>query len=85
MPLYEKFLLEYYRKEHPKLSANASQITWQLDDSENQLLPKMQTDIMLSQENNILIIDAKYYSHMTQRQYGTNTLHSNNLYQILHM
>ena len=80
--LYEKFLLEYYRKEHPKLSANASQITWQLDDSENQLLPKMQTDIMLSQENNILIIDAKYYSHMTQRQYGTNTLHSNNLYQI---
>lgn len=42
----------------------------------------MQTDIMLSQGNNILIIDAKYYSHMTQQQYGTNTLHSNNLYQI---
>ena len=80
--LYEKFLLEYYRKEHPELSANASQIAWQLDDSENQLLPKMQTDIMLSQRNNILIIDAKYYSHMTQQQYGTNTLHSNNLYQI---
>ena len=58
--LYEKFLLEYYRKEHPELSANASQIAWQLDDSENQLLPKMQTDIMLSQGNNILIIDAKY-------------------------
>ena len=80
--LYEKFLLEYYRKEHPELSSNASQIAWQLDDSENQLLPKMQTDIMLSQGNNILIIDAKYYSHMTQQQYGTNTLHSNNLYQI---
>ena len=80
--LYEKFLLEYYRKEHPELSANASQIAWQLDDSENQLLPKMQTDIMLSQGNNILIIDAKYYSRMTQQQYGTNTLHSNNLYQI---
>ena len=67
--LYEKFLLEYYRKEHPELSANASQIAWQLDDSENQLLPKMQTDIMLSQGTNILIIDAKYYSHMTQQQY----------------
>lgn len=80
--LYEKFLLEYYRKEHPELSANASQIAWQLDDSASQLLPKMQTDIMLSQGNNILIIDAKYYSHMTQQQYGTNTLHSNNLYQI---
>ena len=53
-----------------------------IDNSDNQLLPKMQTDIMLSQGNNILIIDAKYYSHMTQQQYGTNTLHSNNLYQI---
>ena len=80
--LYEKFLLEYYRKGHPELTANASQIAWQLDDTENQMLPKMQTDIMLSKGNNILIIDAKYYSHMTQQQYGTNTLHSNNLYQI---
>ena len=80
--LYEKFLLEYYRKEHPELSANASQIAWQLDDTENQMLPRMQTDIMLSKNNNILIIDAKYYSHMTQQQYGIHTLHSNNLYQI---
>lgn len=30
--LYEKFILEYYRKEHPEISANASQIPWQLDD-----------------------------------------------------
>lgn len=80
--LYEKFLLEYYRKEHPELTANASQIAWQLDDTENQMLPRMQTDIMLSKNNNILIIDAKYYSHMTQKQYGIHTLHSNNLYQI---
>ena len=80
--LYEKFLLEYYRKEHRELTANASQIAWQLDDTENQMLPRMQTDIMLSKNNNILIIDAKYYSHMTQQQYGIHTLHSNNLYQI---
>ena len=80
--LYEKFLLEYYRKGHPELTANASQIAWQLDDTENQMLPRMQTDIMLSKNNNILIIDAKYYSHMTQQQYGIHTLHSNNLYQI---
>lgn len=80
--LYEKFLLEYYRKEHPELTANASQIAWQLDDTENQMLPRIQTDIMLSKNNNILIIDAKYYSHMTQQQYGIHTLHSNNLYQI---
>ena len=59
--LYEKFLLEYYRKEHPELSANASQIAWQLDDSENQLLPKMQTgkpDIIYV-KNFSTITDAK--------------------------
>lgn len=80
--LYEKFLLEYYRKEHPELTVNASQISWQLDDNMDLMLPKMQTDIMLSKDHKILIIDAKYYSHMTQLQYGVNTLHSNNLYQI---
>ena len=83
--LYEKFILEYYRKEHPKIKANASRIAWQLDDSgfgEAQMLPVMQTDIMLSQGTKILIIDAKYYEHTTQINYDKHTLHSNNLYQI---
>lgn len=80
--LYEKFILEYYKKEHPEIRANSSQIFWQLDDEFSTMLPIMQTDIMLSKENITLIIDAKYYEHTTQTQYGNNTLHSNNLYQI---
>ncbi len=80
--LYEKFILEYYRKEHPEIRASASQIPWQLDDDFSSMLPVMQTDIMLSKGNTILIIDAKYYTHTTQEQYGTHTLHSNNLYQV---
>lgn len=80
--LYEKFILEYYRKEHPELIANASQIPWQLDDGFSDMLPIMQSDIMLSAGSRILIIDAKYYEHTTQARYGVNTLHSANLYQI---
>lgn len=80
--LYEKFILEYYRKEHPEIIANASQIPWQLDDDFNAMLPVMQTDIMLSSKNKVLIIDAKYYSHTTQAQYDKHTLHSGNMYQI---
>ena len=80
--LYEKFILEYYRKEFPKLTVNASQIPWALDDGINDMLPVMQTDIMLSQGNQVLIIDAKYYGHTTQTQYDIHTLHSANLYQI---
>ena len=80
--LYEKFILEYYRKEHPEIKANASQIPWQLDDDFGAMLPVMQSDIMLSKGSTMLIIDAKYYSRTTQSQYGVNTLHSGNLYQI---
>lgn len=80
--LYEKFILEYYRKEHPELTANASQIPWQLDDDFSDMLPVMQSDIMLSQGEKVLIIDAKYYEHTTQVQYDKHTLHSGNLYQI---
>lgn len=80
--LYEKFILEYYRKHYPSISANAEQIPWQLDDGMSDMLPVMQSDIMLKQGNQVLIIDAKYYTHTTQSQYDTHTLHSANLYQV---
>lgn len=80
--LYEKFILEYYRREFPQITANASQIDWQVDDGYDDMLPGMQTDIMLSHNERVLIIDAKYYSHTTQVQYGAPTIHSHNLYQI---
>lgn len=80
--LYEKFILEYYRKEHKEIKASASQIPWQLDDEVNAMLPIMQTDIMLSKNDKVLIIDAKYYTKTLQSQYNVNTIHSGNLYQI---
>ena len=80
--LYEKFILNYYIKEHSKLNASASQIKWQLDDDNDFMLPRMQSDVYLEYENRILILDAKYYSHTTQSYWGVNTVHSNNLYQI---
>lgn len=80
--LYEKFILEYYKKEHPRLKVSASQIPWALDDDMRDMLPIMQSDIMLRYGEKTLIIDAKYYAHTLQSQYNTQTLHSNNLYQI---
>ena len=80
--LYEKFILEYYRKEFPQLSPSASQIPWVLDDGIGEMLPVMQTDIMLTQGSKVLIIDAKYYAHSIQVRYDTRSLHSGNLYQI---
>ena len=80
--LYEKFILEYYAKECPQVTATASQIPWALDDGIGTMLPVMQSDIMLTKGSTVLIIDAKYYTHTTQAQYDVHTLHSGNLYQI---
>lgn len=80
--LYEKFILEYYNQEHDELDASASQIPWGLDDGVDSMLPVMQTDIMLTQGEKTLIIDAKYYSSTLQQHYDRMTIYSNNLYQI---
>lgn len=80
--LYEKFILEYYRKEFPDVSVNASQIDWQLDTNEQSFLPIMQSDILLSYKKRILIIDAKYYTHILNSRFENETVQSANLYQI---
>ena len=79
--LYEKFILEYYAKECPQVTAMASRVPWAWDDGIGTMLPVMQSDIMLTRGTR-LIIDAKYYTHTTQTHYNVHTLHSANLYQI---
>ena len=80
--LYEKFILEYYKKHYPELSVSASQIPWSLDDGFGDMLPVMQSDIHLQRGSTVLIIDAKYYVRTTQVNFDKHTIHSNNLYQI---
>ena len=60
--LFEKFILEYYEAECSLARASSLQIKWALDDGFGTMLPVMQSDIMLSRGNRVLIIDAKYYT-----------------------
>lgn len=80
--LYEKFILEYYKREHPELSCGASYINWALDDGFGEMLPVMRSDITLARGEKTLIIDAKYYSHSMQQRFDRHSIHSGNLYQI---
>lgn len=80
--LYEKFLLNYFGKEHRRIKTHAPQIDWQVDDGVDFLLPKMKTDVTLEHENRILIIDAKFYSQNISENQGKNIHHTENLYQI---
>lgn len=82
--LFEKFVLEYYKKHHPEFKPEAKQIEWNIikEQSDTSVLPIMQTDILLTMGEKTLIIDTKYYSKILQQQYGKETIRNNNLYQI---
>lgn len=79
--LYEKFILEYYKKHFPQYKPASKEIPWNVEGTID-FLPVMHSDIMLKDGDKCLIIDAKYYSRVFQKQYDKQTLHSNNLYQI---
>ena len=79
--LYEKFILNYYIKHYPQLKPASSEIKWAIN-GDTAMLPKMQSDIMLTCNNKKLIIDAKFYTKSMQTYYEKNTFHSHNLYQI---
>ncbi len=84
--LYEKFILEFYRRHCPELHAHDAQIPWNVDGecSTMGIIPKLQSDIMLTfPSGRTLIIDAKYYGRVWQEHYNKKTVHSHNLYQIL--
>lgn len=82
--LFEKFVLEYYKKHHPELKAYAAKIDWNIveEATDVAVLPIMQTDILLTIGERTLIIDTKYYAQIMQEQYGKETLRNSHLYQI---
>lgn len=82
--LFEKFVLEYYKKHHPKTKATAAQINWNIveESTDTSVLPIMQTDILLTLGQRTLIIDTKYYTKIMQQQFGKETLRNSHLYQI---
>ena len=84
--LFERFVLEYYRRHYKHLAANPDKVEWNIDTDKQpcmtDFLPAMKSDIMLHNGNKILIIDTKYYSRAMQYNFDKATIHSANLYQI---
>lgn len=83
--LYEKFILEYFRYHYPEFSAGLPPIKWKVEENSYiDLLPKMQTDIVLKNDGKELIIDAKYYSKILQYNpmFDTTSIRNRDLYQI---
>jgi len=81
--IYEKFILEYYKKNFPQYRPASRKIKWNaigtVDD-----LPEMLSDVILFdiKRKKKLIIDAKFCKEIMQTHRGKDSIRSNNLYQI---
>lgn len=80
--LYEKFILEYYRKHWSWLHPAAREIDHGIGDSAPAFLPRMLTDVTLTNGNKCLIIDAKCYGTILGTHYDKEILSPANLNQI---
>lgn len=81
--LYERFILEYYKRHYPMFHVSAAKILWNTKDEGIAFLPTMKSDVTIKYEDLTLVVDAKYYSKTMQtEQFGNTTMNSGNIYQI---
>ena len=81
--LYEKFVLEYYRRWHPSLNASAREIDRKASNDAPAFLPHLYTDITLERDKSMLIIDTKCYGTILGTHHDSEILSTANINQIV--
>lgn len=84
--LFQSFVLNFLRREQLEFSVTAPKIPWDLDaegSSDPSWLPEMRTDIVLAREDSHFVIETKYYAMPFQSYWGSKTVISSHLYQLL--
>lgn len=80
--LFEYFVRGYYDVEYHDIYSKRRKIDWASpEDHSEDLLPNMNSDIILESDSKMLIIDTKCYSKNLSDYHG-ESFHSTNLYQI---
>jgi 5-methylcytosine-specific restriction enzyme subunit McrC len=84
--LFEAFIRNFYKIEQRKYkTVRKETIKWQFDNTDNesyQYLPQMETDITLENNEEKIIIDAKFYRETMTLNYDKERIKSANLYQL---
>lgn len=81
--LYEKFLLNYFRRHHPELDPSASEVGTNRKDLPD-FVPSLLTDVTLTDGKQTLIIDAKCYGHIFNAHFDRRIISPANINQIFH-
>lgn len=84
--LFESFIRNFYKIEQQKYyTVKKETIKWQFDNTDKdnyQYLPQMETDITLENDEEKIIIDAKFYRDTMTLNYDKERIKSANLYQL---
>ena len=84
--IFERFVANFYRYEQRKFNVKSSeQLDWQFESlgGDLDLVPKQRTDITLSNNDDVKIIDTKFYRKpLVDSYYGQNKFISDHLRQI---
>jgi len=81
--LYERFLLNYFRRHHPELHPSATEVGASRANLP-EFVPALFTDVTLSTGCQTLIIDAKCYGHIFSSHYDRRIVSPANINQIFH-
>ncbi|VEI14259.1 5-methylcytosine restriction system specificity protein McrC [Actinomyces viscosus] len=79
--LYERFVLAYFRRHHPRLRAGAPWVSGGIEDAPV-FLPGLHTDIVLTGATRTLIIDTKCYGRILGSRFDRQILSPANRNQI---
>lgn len=80
--LFEEFVRNFYKIHLMNSKVCREDIRWNVEGIEMDLLPKMQTDITIKTNNEIIIMDTKYYKNTLAKNMGKDKYHSINMYQM---
>lgn len=80
--LFENFVFQYFKREHPDLSVRAKAIDRGAGEDAPAFLPQLWTDVTLQQGDRVLIIDTKCYGHILHAHYEGKILAPGHLNQI---
>ncbi|MGM0558835.1 MAG: 5-methylcytosine-specific restriction endonuclease system specificity protein McrC [Myxococcota bacterium] len=83
--VFEKFVLNFYSRELDEFEARSHRIRWNAEahsDDAASFLPTMLTDVTLSRDDRVLIIDTKYYVKALTSHHESASVRSGHLYQM---
>jgi 5-methylcytosine-specific restriction enzyme subunit McrC len=84
--VFEEFVRNFYDLRQSSFNVARTRPKWNAtapDPAHLSFIPAMMTDATLWRKDRTIVIDAKYYRDALQTHYGSKTVHSENLYQLL--